>query len=201
MLKSFDVPDASLVVRLGRLLREARGFTALELLLTVGIMGVVSSIAVIQIQQVQPVLKGDGAMRAVMSQLNIARELAITQRQYMRVTFTSPNTITIMKETSPTTTATLSVVPFEGGVQFALVTGLPDTPDAFGKSAAIDFGSVTNVKFAPDGTLVNQDGVWANGTVFLALAQQSRSARAVTVLGSTGRIRGYRWTGNAWVLK
>ena len=54
------------------------------------------------------------------------------------------------------------------------------------------------MKFSPDGTLVNQDGASANGTAFLAIPNQALSARAVTILGSTGRIRGYKWNGSKW---
>ena len=94
----------------------------------------------------------------------------------------------------------VSAVPLEGGIVFTLVDGLPDTPDAFGKDAAVAFGSATEVKFAPDGTLINQNGGSLNGTIFLAMPQQSQSARAITVLGSTGRVRGYKWDGAKWKL-
>ena len=56
------------------------------------------------------------------------------------------------------------------------------------------------MKFGPDGTLVNQDGVTTNGTVFVAVPNLTLTARAVSVLGSTGRVRGYKWNGNSWVL-
>jgi hypothetical protein len=82
-----------------------------------------------------------------------------------------------------------------------LVTGLPDTPDAFGRTKALDFGSSTFVRFTPDGTLTDQDGGVVNGTVYMAQAGATRSARAITVLGSTGRIRAYKWDGKAWKLE
>jgi hypothetical protein len=154
--------------------------------------------AIVQINVSRPGLKGDGAMRIVLGQLNQARENAITQRRYVRVVLTAPNLIQVVREDTTTTTTTLSSVLVEGGAQFTLVSGLPDTPDQFGNSTAISFGSVTNVKFTPEGTLVNQDGASANGTAFLAIPKQPLSARAVTILGSTGRIRGYKWDGSKW---
>ena len=82
------------------------------------------------------------------------------------------------------------------------VAGLPDTPDAFGNASAVTFatatGSPLEIKFATDGTFVNQDGLSLNGTVFVALPNQRLSARAVTVFGSTGRVRAYRWDGRIW---
>ena len=54
------------------------------------------------------------------------------------------------------------------------------------------------MKFTPDGTLRRSGRRTLNGTVFLAMPNSALSARAVTVLGSTGRIRGYRWDGRIW---
>jgi hypothetical protein len=39
-----------------------------------------------------------------------------------------------------------------------------------------------------------------NGTIVLASPNILNSTRAVTVFGSTGRVRGYRWNSKAWVL-
>ncbi len=176
------------------------GFSLIEMMLVVGILGVVTSVAVVQIGSSRKALQGDGGMRVVLSNLNTARELAISQRKYMRVQFTSPSTIQVIREDTTTATTTLSNVPFEGGIKYALIAGLPDTPDAFGHSAAINVGTSVNTKFAPDGTLVNENGQVVNISVFLALSGEALSARAVTVLGSTGRVRGYRWNGKVWTV-
>ena len=87
-------------------------------------MGVLSSMAVLQINVSRPGLKGDGAMRVVLGQLNQARELAITQRRYMRIEFTAPNLVQIVREDTITTTTTLSSVLLEGGLEFVLVSGV-----------------------------------------------------------------------------
>ncbi len=176
------------------------GHGLIQMLFVLGFMSVLSGIAVVQINASRPVLKGDGAMRVVLSQVNQARELAITERRFVRVAFTAPNLVQVIREDTPTTTTTLSSVLLEGGVQFTLISGLPDTPDAFGNSAAVSFGSAVNVKFTPDGDMVDQDGAGIDGSVFLAIPAQRQSARAVTVLGPTGRVRGYKWNGARWVL-
>jgi prepilin-type N-terminal cleavage/methylation domain-containing protein len=183
--------------RLG--LQSERGVTLIETMLVVGIMGVLATMAVLQFTAAQPAMKGDSAMRVILGQMRLARELAISERRYMRVVFDNPNEMQILREEVPGPATTVkSTIVLEGGVSYSVVGSVPDTPDAFGKSTAIYFGGVANVKFSPDGTLVNQDGATANGTVFLAIPNVSQSARAVTVLGSTGRIRGYRWDGRAW---
>lgn len=182
-------------------LASARGFSAIETLFIVAIMGIISAIAGFQMTTARPAMKGDGAMRIVMSQMRMARELAITQRRYMRVSFIAPDVVEIRREEVPgPSTTVIGTTVIEGGVIYDLVDGVPDTPDGFGKTSPVHFGTVTNIKFSPDGTLVNQDGQSINGSVFLAMPEIARSARAITVLGSTGRIRGYRWDGRLWKL-
>jgi prepilin-type N-terminal cleavage/methylation domain-containing protein len=198
-----------------RLRASEAGYSLIEMMVTLGILGVLTGMAVVTISGSRPAALGDGAMRVVLSQMNTAREMAITQRRNMRVSFTLGNLVTISREEVPGPTLTIiSSVLMEGGLQFLTVANLPDTPDAFcgGVITAVSFPTATGtppeVKFRPDGTFVNQDGLILNGTVFVALPSQSytagnstsgvMSARGVTVLGSTGRVRGYRFDGHIW---
>jgi type II secretory pathway pseudopilin PulG len=170
------------------------------MMMVVGIMGILTGVAVLQIGASRPGAVGDGAMRIVIAQMNQARETAITQRRFTRLVFTAPNSIQIVREELNGTTTTLSTVFLESGVTFSLVGGVPDTPDAFGNSSAIYFGAATTVKFGPDGTFVNQVGSTINGGVFVSWSNQKPSVRAVTILGSTGRIQAYRFDGSTWKL-
>lgn len=181
------------------LLAGQRGFSAVETLLVVGIVGLMSAMAVVQVGVARPALRGDSAMRAVMAQMRTARELAISERRYMRVTFTGTNRIEIVREDVPGPSTTIvGSTQLEGEVGYHVIDDVPDTPDAFGRGTPINFGTASTVKFTPDGTLVNQNGSTVNGSVFLAIPHATLSARAVTVLGATGRIRGYRWDGRNW---
>jgi len=116
--------------------------------------------------------------------------------------------MSVVREDTTVATTTLSTIGFEGGVQFTLI-AMVDTPDGYGSTTSTSFtstngtfpsatGSTSVAKFTPDGTLVDWNGRTTNGTVFLAVPTVSTSTRAVTVLGSTGRVRGYRWDGRAW---
>jgi prepilin-type N-terminal cleavage/methylation domain-containing protein len=190
--------------------RSAAGFSLVEMMIVVGLAAVLTGMAVSQAGISRPGLKGDGGMRVILGVMNQTRQTAIQQRRYVRVVFTTPNLVQVVREdtTSPTvctTTCTvLTSAYLEGNVQFGVVSGVVDTPDGFGINSAafnstpVAFGSVANVKFAPNGTLVNQDGLATNGTVFLAIPGTALSSRAVTVLGATGRVRGYRWDGKQW---
>src|SRR5450755_2670028 len=93
------------------------GYSLIELMFVTGIMAVVIGIAVVQIGSSRQRLNGDGAMRVVLSQANQARELAITQRRNMRLTFDSGNLVQIIREEVPgPTLTTISTVVFEGGL-------------------------------------------------------------------------------------
>ena len=192
--------------RLAKVGRDQAGMSMIEMMIVVGIVGIMTSMAIVQIANSRAGLKGDGGMRVVLSHVNTARELAISQRRYMRLNFIAPNLVQVIREDTTTTTTTLYSVVLEGGVTFTLPSMVPltDTPDGPSNGGVlstngINFGAVTNVKFAPDGTLVNQDGVTTNGTICLQIPSLPLSARAVTVLGSTGRVRGFRWNGMLWI--
>jgi Tfp pilus assembly protein FimT len=178
-----------------------RGYSAIELMMTLGVIATVSAMAAFQIGNARPSFKGDGAMRVVMAQMNTARELALTQRRSIEIKFLNNNQIQLIRQEVPIANGTtlLTTVFIEGGLTYSLTSGLPDTPDGFGKASAVDFGTATQMVFSSDGTLVNQSGAPISGTVFVSIPGQARSSRAVTILGATGRIRGFKWDGNSWV--
>ena len=143
-------------------------------------------------------MQGDGSMRSVMAQLHIARDMAITQRRNMEVRFVGPNRIQIVRDDLPSGTTVLTDVLFEGNSQFSLVPGVADTPDGFGNASAISFGPSPAIMFGPSGALVGTNGVPVNGSVFLSVAGMADSVRAVTVLGATGDVHAFRWSGTTW---
>ena len=178
--------------------RGASGFTLIEMMLVVCVMGIIAAMASFQIGSVRPGMLGDGAMRSVMAELNGAREMAIAQRRYMEISFVGTNRVQIIRHDLPNGTTTLRDVAFESGVQYGLIAGVADTPDAFGNSTATTFGGTAPLMFSTDGSLIDSAGAPVNGTVFVAIPTMPLSFRAITVLGSTGRVRGYRWVGSQW---
>jgi hypothetical protein len=101
------------------------------------------------------------------------------------------------------TNPVLSTLMIQLPAQFTQLGG-PDTPDGYGNSAAIVFegisgGPVGGMLFESDGELVDGNTYQPiNGTVFLGVPAKNTSARAITVLGTTGRIRGWKGTGALW---
>lgn len=174
------------------------GYSLIEMMIVVMLIGIVSAMATMQMAASRPGFLGDGAMRVVMGELNGAREMAIAQRRLMEITFVGTNRIQVTRHNVPNGTTVLRDLYFESGVQYGLVAGIGDTPDAFGNATATSFGSSTSVRFNTEGGLIDQAGAPLNGTVFLVIPGQPLSFRGVTVQGTTGRVRGYRWIGNQW---
>jgi prepilin-type N-terminal cleavage/methylation domain-containing protein len=184
-----------------KLTSSERGFTLLEAMVTLSIMAIVGGMATAGMVGARKAMQGDGAMRVVMAQVSTAREMAITQRHIMEVQFVGGNWIRIVRhETSgPIATTIVTSVALESNATFSLTAAVPDTPDAFGANAGICFGTSSGscaaqtFQFNTDGSLTDANGVVINGTVFVSIRNQPESARAVTVLGTTGRVRGYKW--------
>jgi Tfp pilus assembly protein FimT len=178
---------------------EARsdGFSLVDIMVTLAVVGLLMAIAVPSIGTSLVSARADSAMRQVYGDLREARDTAMTQRRTMEVQFIAPNEVrTVRIDQGVRTTVTDTFL--EHGMQFVLETGVSDTPDAFGRTRAIDFGGITTVWFLADGSLVDATNQPLSGTVFMGVPNRPLSARAVTVLGPTGRVMGYRWDSRVW---
>src|SRR5258706_6031690 len=131
------------------------GYSALELLVTLGIFGTLASMAAVQIGVARPSFVGDGALRQVVAQLNIARERALTERRNMRVEFVGTNQIRLTRQEVPAGTTVLTTVDIESGVVYGLTPSVPDTPDVFGNAQGIDLGAATQYWVTNDRTLTH----------------------------------------------
>jgi prepilin-type N-terminal cleavage/methylation domain-containing protein len=197
--------------------KSEHGFSMVEMVTVIGIIGVLSAIAIMSTRSSTYSSKAQNAMYSVINQLRTARELAITKRRNVLVTFTAPNEISIAVQTLAGEAPAPTIAPvylndnMAGGAIFYVYPGLPDTPMAFGNSTALNFTPASggtaglSVMFTTSGSFVGTTASSAfntvgnsnpvNATIFVAIPGQVNTARAVTVLGSTGRVRSYSWTG------
>ena len=178
--------------------RSERGVTLIDTMVVLAVATIIGSMATMQMVTVRRSLKGDGAMRVVMAQLTTAREMAIKERRDIEVQFVGDNWLHIIRHEVPSGTTVVAKVALEGSARYALIAGAPDTPDLFGNSAPVKFGTAAMIRFSPSGALVDGGGNPVNGSVFLAVDNEIISGRAVTVLGAIGRVAGYRWNGRVW---
>lgn len=172
------------------------GFTLVETLLIVALVGIISGITIIAFQAALRQLRADSNVRIVTWQLQTAREMAMSQRRDVEVQFVAPRGIATIRREIPNGTTLLSTVYLEGNVQFHVFPSLPDTPDGFGNATALSFSAATSLLFTSEGAFVDQAGRALNGSIFFGVPSQTETARAITIFGATGRVRSYRWQGN-----
>lgn len=187
--------------------RAERGFSMIELMVVLMIILIVAAIAITNLGPNLQQARVDAQMRQVIATFRQAREFAIANRRYVQITFPANNQIQV--------TQVNTLTPGAGGINPVLTTltispplifnldGMPDTPDAYGNGGAIVFEGVVNgpvggMLFQSDGELL--DGATflpINGSVFMGYPGLPSTARAVTVLGTTGRVRGWKSNGAA----
>jgi prepilin-type N-terminal cleavage/methylation domain-containing protein len=187
---------------------QARGFSMIEILVVVAIAMVIAGIAIIQSRPGVMQIRANTAKDLVQGSLRRARETAISDRRSVKVEFLvnppanpagsyvrltrlgggiGPDTVIVM-------------IPIPGSVIYTTFAGEPDTPDGFGNGGPIYFGGVNNgpaagMIYQSDGTFAAATGIPINGTVFMGVAGEPTTARAVTILGTTGRVRSYHISG------
>jgi Tfp pilus assembly protein FimT len=175
------------------------GFSLVEASIVVCFIFIISGIAVMNISAILPGMNANEALGQTVAQLRRARETAIAQRRNIEIKFQNDNEIQLERLDVPSGRTVLSTVTLNNGIEFRLFDDVPDSPDGFGNSAAVDFGGSSSLLFLSDGTLVDTLGNPLNGSVFLGVADHPETARAATILGATGRVRGYRWNGSSWI--
>jgi prepilin-type N-terminal cleavage/methylation domain-containing protein len=182
-----------------------RGFSVLELIIVMAIGLVIASSATVGVRLLLASNRLDVSYRATMLQARRARQLAIDGRRVHVVTFTAPRTIRIQRVKPDTTLELVEDVNLQNDIEFRAETGIPtasaDTPDRFGTgSTAIDFNGSNKIYFQPDGSALDASGAINNGVIYLARPGQLDTARAMTLYGSTGRIKGWnlKQVGGSW---
>ena len=169
--------------------------------MTIGITGAITAAAVMHFGSARQGVKADTVMRVVRTQLNSARDFSISEGRNVQLQFPAQNVLQIARRDVPGGSTVIGAVLFESGAEYVIMPGLPDTPDGFGHTKAVDFGSATTVMFTSNGAFIDQTGNRVNGTIFVGLPGQPLSARAITIHGATGRVRAYRWTGMKWSVR
>jgi Tfp pilus assembly protein FimT len=180
--------------------QQCAGFSMVEICIGLMLACSLAGIAVINLGSIMPGMHANKAMYEAVSQLRRGRQLAIAQRRNIQLSFVDDDQIEIARVEPAGENTVLSTVALGNKFEFRKFDSIStDTPDEFGSSSALDFGSATSFTFRPDGTLVDGTGNPANGTILIGLAEHPEVARAVTILGATGRVRCYRWTGEKWI--
>ena len=189
------------------MIRDESGFTLLELLVVVALMGVLAVMAIMVSPSFIRSARADASIVQLMDAIRSAREVAISQRRNVELRFVGLDAVQTVRvdigaNGVQTGTTVLRTVEFENRMQIRLDPNVPaDTPDLFGRTTATSFGTpaATRLIFTSEGTFVDQDGDVLNGTVFLSIPNEANSARAITIMGATALLHAWRWNGREWV--
>lgn len=195
-----------------RVRRSMRGFSMVEMLIVIAVGLIVTGIGTMTLQPMLRSIRVSNGYNTTLGTLRYARQLAIAKRNIYMVTLNKvavPNTITIT-DTNPLNPKVIETVTLPSDVKFDNESGIPNsiatTPDGFGTgSNAIDFaqppatGLGNIVYFYPDGSARDVSSNINNGVVYIARPGELMSSRAITLWGTTGRLRGWRLNTNGTV--
>jgi len=182
------------------------GFSTLELVLSVAIIGVVCASAFVAYNNALPLMRADSAMQLLEAALRQARETSVDTRRNFTVTF--QGTSELVGAVTGVTCSTSSTPPcfdyfLPERMVYTLFTGVPDTPDGFGNAAAVNYNCPSGtlpctITFSSDGSVEDGQSGSDNGTIFIGIPGQTKTARAVTILSATGKIKGWQYNGTGW---
>jgi type II secretory pathway pseudopilin PulG len=182
---------------------SARGFSLIEGLVVCAIILILTAVAAFALVPMRESAKLNAAVQTTVNQLRMAHEEAIAKRLQYIVTLQAPGTIVTQWTKAGIGVQTERTIPLPDGIQFIAIPGIPTTPltpDGFGLgNVAIDFDQATGggqniIYFQPDGTALDAIGNPNNGVLYIARPGQLSSSRAITLFGSTGRLK-------TWYLK
>jgi prepilin-type N-terminal cleavage/methylation domain-containing protein len=172
-------------------LRRNRGFSLLELLITIAIGLTMAGVTFMALMPLFKQNHVDQAYDTTLSVIRNYRNLSITQSKRYILIFTPPGTITVQYwgvgvpvSPAPVTVATFTLPP---DIQFGVQAGFPNPgPDS------LDTG--TTAVTVNNCALVSQDdlGNFNSGVFYLTRTGDLYSSRAISIFGTTGRVRGWR---------
>jgi prepilin-type N-terminal cleavage/methylation domain-containing protein len=199
--------------------RAFRGYSVIETLIVMALIGVLSALAIPQLISERRLTRSVGVTREILSQMRLARQLAMSQRQAF--TFQYNNTtkqISIIDHNSnlgpglfadpaypnTATSTLLSTTPLASGgldsseIAYGIPTGLPTGALGDGTAMTALTNNQLNVTFQPDGSVIDAMGNPTGIAMFIYNSRASRAtASAISVMGASGRIKIWRYDRSA----
>jgi type II secretory pathway pseudopilin PulG len=180
------------------------GFTLIQLVSALAIIVIVTVIAYESYYNALPALRANTAMQLLEAELRQAREVSIDQRRTVQVTFQgTAELVGVIQGINGAANTTIYDYFLPEGFVYVVFSSIGDTPDGFGNSAAVTYNCPANslpctIYFQSDGSVLDGGQGSSNGSIFIGLTGNTNTARAVTILSATGKIKGWHYTGSGW---
>jgi Tfp pilus assembly protein FimT len=186
----------------------AKGFTLLEMITVVAIIFTIVAFAIISINGALPAQQANAGLNAAAQVFHQGRDSAIAERRSYQLVTTAPNQLGLQRVEIGGGFTALPTVTLPAPAVFGIDPNLgsltvPD-PNFPTCSNGLCFGGTLTQTWLSDGTFVDSAGHPLNATIYVYVPGANDTQRAFTVLGTTGRIRSYKWTGGTggkWVLQ
>lgn len=185
-------------------LSDERGFSLMELLVIAGIIGVLGGVAMGVSSTIVRMVRGESGAQQLDAFLKRHREMAIARRRDIEIRFIDPNQVQSAVRSvpvnpgDPIVATVLETMTFEGGIEYQLTDGLPDTRNGFGNATPVSLEGADVVMLSSEGAFINVPGDPINATISLGIEGDPLSATAITILGVTASIERWRWNGSDW---
>ena len=199
--------------------RTQAGFSFLELLIIVAVIGLLAGLAVLNISDVVPNMRANRAMYQVADALREARVQATSKNTRASLQFPTNNEI-VMSIRNRDTGAWQSINPVtsdpsvrlendfvftNNGIAPGQLDGVINAAQGaivFGAGAVVP-GAGSTFVFTPEGFLTEAADARLvdpiNAVIYIGHTDgELRRTRAVTIRGATGRIRVWQWINGAW---
>jgi len=182
----------------------AAGFSVVELMFVVAIIAIMCVIGFEGYYNALPAFRANTSLQLLEAGLRQAREYSIEQRRNVTVTFQGTSeVVAVIQGINGGANTTLYDYFLPERFVFVVFSTIGDTPDGYGNSAAVTYNCPNNtlpctITFQSDGSVLDGGGGSSNGSIFVGITGQTQTARAVTVLSATGKIKGWHYTGSGW---
>ncbi len=182
--------------RLKRFLESKKGFTLIEMIITMAIIGIVSAIAIPNFSKWKEKHEIDGQAQKIYFDLMLARTAAVKSNNDVRVTFNLvANTYTIHEDNNNDGVVdageNFKNAILENNVQFAYNVGISDT-DNNAVTSAVSFGGTQVVVFDSRGQANSSGSVLLLHLSDIGISNDR--ARLISVLEATGAVDYWKYS-------